>query len=65
MAVAMAFREVMEAARYHQPEALVEGVLIQEMISSSAVEVILGVLQDPDFGSVVVFVSGGILVVFL
>jgi acyl-CoA synthetase (NDP forming) len=61
-AVAMAFREVMEAARRHHPKACLEGVLIQEMISPSAVEIILGVLQDPDFGPVVVFGSGGILV---
>jgi acetyltransferase len=64
-AVAMAFREVMEAAHYHQPKASLGGVLIQEMISPSAVEVILGVMQDPDFGPVVVFGSGGIMVELL
>jgi acyl-CoA synthetase (NDP forming) len=64
-AVTTAFREVMEAARRRHPKARLAGVLIQEMISPSAIEVILGVLQDPDFGSVVVFGSGGILVELL
>jgi len=65
MAVVTAFREVMEAARRHHPQARLEGAVIQEMISEGAVEVILGVLQDPDFGPVVVFGSGGILVELL
>jgi acyl-CoA synthetase (NDP forming) len=64
-AVVTAFHEVMEAARRHHPQARLEGALIQEMIPRDAVEVILGVLQDPDFGPVVVFGSGGILVEFL
>ncbi len=64
-AVATAFREVMEVARRHHPRARLEGALIQEMISPGAVEVILGVLRDPDFGPVVVFGSGGVLVELL
>jgi acyl-CoA synthetase (NDP forming) len=61
-AVATAFREVLTAAQEHDPEARLEGAIIQEMIPDDAVEVILGVLQDADFGPVVVFGSGGILV---
>ncbi len=64
-AVVTAFREVMEAARRHHPRARLEGAVIQEMIPADAVEVILGVLRDPDFGPVVVFGSGGILVELL
>ncbi|TEU15212.1 MAG: hypothetical protein E3J25_04035, partial [Anaerolineales bacterium] len=64
-AVATAFREVMEVARRHHPRARLAGALIQEMISPGAVEVILGVLRDPDFGPVVVFGSGGVLVELL
>lgn len=64
-AVAQAFQEVMEAARHHHPQARLEGVLVQEMVPPDAVEVILGVLRDPDFGPAVVFGSGGILVELL
>ncbi|MGQ9584541.1 MAG: acetate--CoA ligase family protein [Anaerolineae bacterium] len=63
--VIRAFQEVMEAARSHHPQARLEGALIQEMVPSDAVEVILGLLRDPDFGPVVVFGSGGILVELL
>ena len=64
-AVDRAFREVTEAARRHHPRARLEGALIQEMIPANAVEVILGILRDPDFGPVVVFGSGGVLVELL
>lgn len=65
VAVVTAFREVMAAARLHHPQARLEGALVQEMIPADAVEVILGVLRDPDFGPVIVFGSGGILVELL
>jgi acetyltransferase len=52
----------MEAAREHHPDADVEGVLIQEMVGEDAVEVIVGVLRDADFGPVVAFGSGSVLV---
>jgi acyl-CoA synthetase (NDP forming) len=61
-AVRSAFQEVLAAARERHPDADLQGVLIQEMVGDDAVEVIVGLLQDADFGSVVVFGSGGILV---
>jgi acyl-CoA synthetase (NDP forming) len=61
-AVATAFSEVTEAARRHHPQARLEGAVVQEMVPAGGVEVILGLLRDPDFGPVVVFGSGGILV---
>jgi acetyltransferase len=61
-AVRLAFREVMAVARERHPEADLQGVLIQEMVGDDAVEMIVGLLQDADFGPVVVFGSGGILV---
>lgn len=63
--VVTAFRGVIEAARRHHPQARLQGAVVQEMIPADAVEVILGVLRDPDFGPVVVFGSGGILVELL
>ena len=60
--VASSFEEVMAAARLHHPDARLDGVIIQEMIPETAVQVILGIVQDADFGPVVVFGSGGILV---
>jgi acetyltransferase len=61
-AVRSAFREVMETARERHLDADIEGALIQEMVGGDAVEVIVGVLRDADFGPVVVFGSGGVLV---
>jgi acyl-CoA synthetase (NDP forming) len=65
VAVVQAFREVLDAAKRHYPQARLEGALLQEMVPPTAVEVILGVLRDPDFGPVVVFGSGGVLVELL
>jgi len=64
-AVDEAFQQVMEGARRHSPEARLQGVLVQEMMPADAVEVILGLLRDPEFGPVVVYGSGGILVELL
>jgi acyl-CoA synthetase (NDP forming) len=64
-AVLAAYREVMDAAQRNHPQARLDGVLIQEMMPSDGVEVILGLLRDPDFGPVVVFGSGGVLVELL
>lgn len=60
--VASAFREVMGSASRFKPNAHIEGVIIQEMIPSTSVEVILGILRDEEFGPVVVYGTGGILV---
>jgi acetyltransferase len=64
-AVLTAYREVMEAARSSHPQAQLEGVLLQEMMPSEGVEAILGMVRDPDFGPVIVFGLGGILVELL
>ena len=57
-----AFEEIMANAAAYDPKARLDGVIIQEMIPSSAVEVLLGVIHDPSFGPVIVFGAGGILV---
>ena len=60
--VSIAYHQVMQSARQHFPNAYLEGVIIQEMVPSDAVEVILGIVKDKDFGPVVIFGTGGILV---
>lgn len=57
-----AFHEVLANVTRCVPKEEIEGVLVQEMITNAVAEVIVGFLRDPDFGPVVVFGSGGILV---
>ena len=63
--VQQAFRQVTAAARSHHPAARLQGVLIQEMVTSGVAEVILGLMRDRDFGPIVVYGSGGVLVELL
>jgi acetate---CoA ligase (ADP-forming) len=60
--VSSAYNQVMQSARQYFPNAYLEGVIIQEMVPSDSVEVILGMVKDKDFGPVVIFGTGGILV---
>lgn len=60
--IRIAYRNIIENARRYKPEAHLEGILIQEMISRDAVEVLLGIHRDPSFGPVVLFGLGGIWV---
>jgi acyl-CoA synthetase (NDP forming) len=59
--VARAFTEVVESARRHVPDARIEGVSVQAQ-APAGIEVILGLSQDPQFGPVLMFGLGGILV---
>jgi acetyltransferase len=63
--VRSAFRAVTAAAQERHPGAGLQGVLIQEMVGHDAVEVMVGVLHDADFGPVIAFGSGGTLVELL
>jgi len=56
---ARAFEEIVAAARRCAPHATIDGVLVQEMVHD-AVEVIVGVNNDPLFGPAVMFGLGGI-----
>ena len=49
------------AAAYN-PDARIDGVLCQKMITGAVAEAIVGVIQDPDFGPAVVFGLGGVMV---
>lgn len=53
-----AAREMLEAVRSRQPQARIDGLLLQEM--ASGIEVLAGVVNDPFFGPTVAFGLGGI-----
>lgn len=56
-----AYGRIMQQVQREMPEARVEGVMVQKMITG-AQEVILGIKRDPSFGAVVMFGYGGIYV---
>jgi acyl-CoA synthetase (NDP forming) len=61
--LARAYEEVLANARKACPAARVGGVLVQEMLDlSQALETIVGVTWDPQFGPTVLFGLGGVLV---
>ena len=55
-----AFDQVMAAARTHAPAAALDGVLVQQMAPAGGIEMMLGVVNDPVYGPVVVAGLGGI-----
>ncbi len=58
--LASAFEQMMIQVREKQPDARLEGVTVQKMIKgASGIELILGVKQDPVFGSVLMAGLGG------
>jgi acetate---CoA ligase (ADP-forming) subunit beta len=60
-AVGEAFDAIMAAARAAAPQAAIDGVSVQKM-AAPGTEVIVGVNTDPQFGPVIMFGLGGILV---
>jgi len=56
-----AFDEIMDAVKTAQPDARIEGVAVQKM-ALAGTEVIVGMSKDPQFGPVMMFGLGGILV---
>ena len=59
--VRAAFERIVAAAKEHAPGATVEGVAVQRM-EPPGTEVIVGVTKDPQFGPVLMFGLGGVLV---
>jgi acyl-CoA synthetase (NDP forming) len=59
--VGEAYDDIVKAARQHSPEAHIQGVSVQKM-AQPGVEVIIGMSQDEQFGPVLMFGLGGILV---
>ena len=60
-AVGKAFDDIMAAMKKNQPKANIIGVAVQKM-ARQGVEVIIGMSKDPQFGPVLMFGLGGILV---
>jgi len=58
-AVRQAFARIMNSIQSAHPEANIEGVEVQEMVSGG-VEVIIGLLDDAQFGPVLMFGLGGV-----
>ncbi len=59
--VKKAYREIMERIGAMENKPVVEGLLVQQMLSN-AIEIIIGVKQDPVFGPVILCGLGGIFV---
>ena len=61
-AVESAAAAMLQSLQQQQPAARLTGVAVQPMAPAGGVEVIVGVKQDPQFGPVIMFGLGGILV---
>jgi acyl-CoA synthetase (NDP forming) len=59
--VSKAYSEIISAIKKHHPEAKIEGISVQKM-AHPGVEVIIGMTKDAQFGPVLMFGLGGILV---
>jgi acetyltransferase len=59
-AVKTGFEAILASVRSAHPHADLQGVYVQEMISEPGQEVILGAVQDAQFGPLVMFGSGGL-----
>jgi acyl-CoA synthetase (NDP forming) len=60
-AVRQGCREILAAARAYRPDAAIEGVLVQEMVTDGQ-EMLVGLSHDPTFGPVLTVGLGGIYV---
>ena len=59
--VGKAYDEILSMAKKHQPKAKIKGISVQKMVRPG-VEVIIGMTKDAQFGPVLMFGLGGILV---
>lgn len=62
--VRQAYREIITSVKQKHPKATIDGVSVQPM-AKPGVEVIIGMFKDPQFGPVLMFGLGGILVEIL
>jgi acyl-CoA synthetase (NDP forming) len=63
--VRAAYEQLLRRAASFAPQACIEGVLCQQMITDAVAETIVGLLVDPQFGPAVLFGIGGVLVELL
>ncbi|HYB84047.1 MAG TPA: bifunctional acetate--CoA ligase family protein/GNAT family N-acetyltransferase [archaeon] len=59
-AVKDAYKMIIDRAHKANPDARVDGIYVQKMVSDIDYELILGAKKDKDFGSVILFGMGGI-----
>jgi len=59
--VGRAYSEILAAIKKHHPKAKIEGISVQKM-ACPGIEVIIGMTKDEQFGPVLMFGLGGILV---
>lgn len=59
-----AYREIVSSIKRTQPKAMIEGITVQKM-ARQGVEVIIGMSKDAQFGPVLMFGLGGIMVEIL
>ena len=62
--VRAAYNSVVGNVRRVSPKATIDGILVQEMVPN-AIELIVGIVRDAQFGPVILFGSGGVFVEFL
>ena len=62
--VGKAYDEIITSVKQSQPEARIEGIAVQHM-ARPGTEVIIGMTKDPQFGPVIMFGLGGVLVELL
>ncbi|MGH1368426.1 MAG: GNAT family N-acetyltransferase [Maritimibacter sp.] len=61
--VIRAFKDIVEAARYHRPNATIKGVTVEAMAQIKAPrELVIGASRDEVFGPTILFGAGGTLV---
>ena len=58
----VSFQRILARARERYPEATINGILIQEMVTGCVAECIVGMKKDPQFGPTILFGLGGIFV---
>ena len=63
-AVRQAATEILTSARQHRPDALIDGLSVQQMIPSG-IELVVGVKRDLQFGALIAVGLGGVMVELL